>query len=273
MARIIYFAAVALASVQASEQKCEGVTIKGVIYEKETLKTDLDSPYQFSIDYNTDTIFFSYSTHTKDQRFQLAYLNLKTKEFNTITTITDGFASAVDLENNKLFLGGKGGIYDFNLKSKQTSHLGASSHNIWQMFYKDGLYYTVYPHEEAYTFNDGISKKVTELSGTKVMLIAMDRNNNIYFTNSSGLFNYNKSNKKIINLGEHVINGLNTDINGKLFFSSPNGIYSINENLNIVEHIVTLESVFSVAIAKDGSIIYGTDDSIMRLKKSDKCQL
>ncbi|CAG4992228.1 unnamed protein product [Parnassius apollo] len=137
MPRIIYFAVFALGSVQASEQKCEGVTINGVIYEKETLKTGLDSPYQFSINYNTNNIFFSYSTNTKDQRFQLAYINLKTKEFNTITTITDGFASAVDLENNKVFLGSKGGIYDFDLKSKTTSHLGARNHNIWQMFYKD----------------------------------------------------------------------------------------------------------------------------------------
>ncbi|XP_068631278.1 ommochrome-binding protein-like isoform X2 [Battus philenor] len=265
------FIAVFIIQVQATEEKCDGVNINGVMHIKEVLKTNLDSPYQFSIDYATNTLFFSSSIQTEDQRFQLGYLNLETKELNVVNDIKDGFASAVDHSSNTIYLGANGGIYQFNVKSKQTNQVYSIGQNIWQMFYNNGLYYTTYPTEEAYFFANGNSQKVPELKGTKVMLIALDGKQDIYFTNSSGLFKYIKSNKSVLNLGEYIINGLNSDVNGKLYFTSPNGIFKINEDLNTVERLVTLDNVYAAAVEKDGSILCGTEDSIVRFKKSDKC--
>nr|NP_001299320.1 uncharacterized protein LOC106115990 [Papilio xuthus]BAM18622.1 unknown unsecreted protein [Papilio xuthus] len=242
------------------------------MHTKEVLKTNVDSPYQFSIDYTTNTLFFSYSTHTKDERFQLAYLNLDNKEFNTVSAIKDGFASAVDQDKGKVYLGAKGGVYNFNLKTKQANLLASTSQSIWQMFYKDGLYYSTYPKEEAYLFKDGVINRVEELKDTRAMLIALDENKNIYYSNSSGLFKYNKSNKEILSLSDDVVNGMNSDANGKLYFTSPNGIFRINDKLNTIDRLVTLENVYAAAIEKDGNILCGTDEGIVRFKKN-KCHL
>ncbi|KPJ18937.1 Ommochrome-binding protein [Papilio machaon] len=141
------------------------------------------------------------------------------------------------------------------------------------MFYKDGLYYSTYPKEEAYFFKDGVYNRIEELKDTRAMLIALDDNKNIYFSNSSGLFKYNKSNKEILTLGVDVVNGMNSDANGKLYFTSPNGIFRINDKLNTIERLVTLENVYGAAIEKDGSVLCGTDEGIIRFKKSDKCKL
>lgn len=270
---LVYFAVIVLATVQAADEKCDGVSINGLMYTKEVIKPNLDSPYQFTIDYTTNTLFFSYSTQNKDERFKLAYLDLVSKEFNVVPGIKDGFASAVDQATGKVFLGAKGGVYSFNLKAKQANLLQPTNQNIWQMFYKDGLYYSTYPKEEAYFIKDGASNRVEELKETRAMLIALDENKNMYFSNSSGLFKYNKSIKEILPLGDNVVNGMNSDVNDEIYFTSPNGIFKINDKFNTVERLVTLDNVYAAAIEKDGNILCGTDEGVVRFKKIDKCHL
>lgn len=264
---------VALTQVYATQKKCEGILIDGVMYMKEVLKEHLESPYQFSIDYNSNTLFFSYTLNKNGVAFQSAYLNLQTEEFNVISTITNGFASAVDARNNRIFISARGGVYEYDLKTKQTKLVTATDQSIWQMFYKDGLYYSIYPTEEVYLYRDGRSKKLDVLIGTRAAQVSIGGNGDTYFSNSSGLFVYKNSNKDIVQLGEQVINGMNADYNGIVYFSSPDGVFVIDEKEETVRRVVTLDNVHAAAIEKDGSILIGTDDSIIRLKRTDKCHL
>ncbi|XP_069358463.1 ommochrome-binding protein-like [Maniola hyperantus] len=234
--------------------------------EKEVLKNDIGSPYQLAIDYETNTLFFSYTREDSGKStFESAYINLKTNEFNIIKGIEGGFANAIDQENHIIYLGGENGIYEFDIMTNFAKHIDGTSDKVWQMFFKKDLYYTTYPEEEVYKFNNDQSSRVPQLSHTRGMLIAIDNNNNIYFSNSSGLFICaEKSN--ITNVGDYNVNGFTSDVNGNLFFSTPNAIFTIDGNNKSVKQLVLIDDIYGVAVEHNGNIIYASEDSIVRLK-------
>ncbi|XP_045765809.1 ommochrome-binding protein-like [Maniola jurtina] len=234
--------------------------------KKEVLKNDISSPYQLAIDYDTNTLFFSYTREDSEKStFESAYINLKTNEFNIIKGIKGGFANAIDQENHIVYLGGENGIYKFDYKTNLAKHIDGTSGKIWQMFFKKYLYYTTYPEEEVYIFKNGQSYKVPQLSHTRGMLIAIDNADNIYFSNSSGLF-ICADISNITNIGDYNINGFTSDVNGNLFFSTPNGIYAIDSNNKSVKQLVLIDDIYGVAVEHNGNIIYASEDSIVRLE-------
>ncbi|XP_047984093.1 ommochrome-binding protein-like [Leguminivora glycinivorella] len=250
---------------------CDLLSIQNIIYQKEVLKENVNEPYQMAIDYNTNTLFFSYSAvnpTTEATVFEQAYLNLKTKEFNSISGIIGGFAATVDNTNNNVYLGGRNGIYAYDYEKNKATHVNPNGYSIWQMFFKDKLYYTAYPQERVYTFEDGNSIILPELSRTMVQLVALDNDLNMYFSNSSGLFLLNKSDNVIAKLGEYTINSFTADINGNLYFSTPSGFYKIDKK-NVLQ-LADVDDVFGLVVDGDNNLIYGSGDKIIRLSATTK---
>lgn len=257
---------------RAVNEKCDGVVVHNINHQKEILKENVGSPYQLAIDYNTNTLFFSYSTHATTTTFASAYLNLKSNDFGIIEGINGGFANTVDSDGNRVYLGGSDGIYKFDYDSKKAVHIDETSHNIWQMFFKGDLYYTTYPEEHVYVYKENKQQRVAELADTHGMLVALDNDDNIYFSNSTGLFVYKKVKDYILFLGDYNLNGITSDVNGNLYFSTPNGLYSIDSESKKIDDIATLDNVYGLAVEADGSIIYASEDSVVRLKPTKtKC--
>ncbi|XP_038220211.1 ommochrome-binding protein-like [Zerene cesonia] len=265
MKLLILLAVLTLAQSRYTEDKCSGIIVHNFKHEKEVLKSEVTSPYQLAIDYDTNTVFFSYSSEGENV-FESAFINLKTNEFGNIPGISGGFANAVDSKKNIVYLGGRDGIYKYNYESKKAEHLDTTNDNIWQLFYKDALYYSRYPDETAFVLKNNKFEKVPELGNTRAFLIGLDNYRNIYFSNSSGLFFYKMANGLIDYVGDFNVNGFTSDINGNLFFSTPDGIFFINVDKKEVERIAEIDSVYGVAIEADGNILYASYDSIIRLK-------
>ncbi|XP_045494334.1 ommochrome-binding protein-like [Colias croceus] len=265
MKLLILLAVLTLTQSRYTEDKCSGIIAHNIKHEKEVLKSGLTSPYQLAMDYDTNTVFFSYSSEGENV-FESAFINLKTNEFSNIPGISGGFANAVDSKKNIVYLGGRDGIYKYNYASKKAEHLHTTNDNIWQLFYKDTLYYSRYPDENAFVFRNDKFEKVPELQNTRAFLIGLDNYGNIYFSNSSGLFYYKKSNGLIDYIGDFNVNGFTSDLNGNLYFSTPDGIFYINVNKKEVERIAEIDSIYGLAIEGDGNILYASYDSIIRLK-------
>ncbi|XP_047528913.1 ommochrome-binding protein-like [Vanessa atalanta] len=254
------------ATARIIDENCDGIIVHNINHIKEVLKENIDSPYQLAIDYDTNMLFFSYSSYDNVSKFISAYINLKTNEFQIINGINGGFANGVDGRSNTVYIGGNDGIYKFDFESKRAQHIDGTTHNIWQMFFKNDLYYTNYPQENVYVYKDGESERVPELLETKAMLVAIDNNDNIYYSNSSGLFVHKKAKNYVSYLGDYNLNGITSDISGNLFFSTPDGIYSIDDKSKRIEKLATITNIYGVAVESDGNIIYASQDSIVRLK-------
>ncbi|KAM3967147.1 ommochrome-binding protein-like [Aphomia sociella] len=275
MKYFFYIVLLTLSSQCRAENNCNNVSNKNINHVKETLAENFTMPYHLTVDPNTGTLFFSYSTGNVEEPFHSVYLNLKSKEQGIIAGINGGFCHAVDVKNGVVYLGGGDGIYQFDYKTKSAHFLNITENSIWQMFFKDGLYYTVYPKEGAYLYKNGVVKKLKQVENSNTLLIAVDNNHNIYVANSSGLFVNDKENK-ITHIGDYVINGFTADRNGNLYFSSPSQIYSIVdkttvkkienkiEGKTVVE--ISPDSLYGVAVDMDGNFIYATEDSVIRLK-------
>ncbi|KAI8424206.1 hypothetical protein MSG28_002786 [Choristoneura fumiferana] len=154
MKLVISLMLLAFSQARVIETDCDVVSIHNINHEKQVLLKNINGPYQMTIDYDTNTLFFSYTAEGEtNDIFKSGYINLKTNEYNTITGIAGGFASAVDKHSQKVYLGGRDD----------------------------------YPNENVYTFKDGVSALLPELQDTKALLIATDGKDNLYFKNSSDL--------------------------------------------------------------------------------------
>ncbi|XP_045780200.1 ommochrome-binding protein-like isoform X2 [Maniola jurtina] len=257
------------AEAQIPTDNCDGIIIENIKHEHEVLKS-LRMPYQLAMDYNTNTLFFSYSIDDEDTIYESAYINLKTNEFGIIPGIAAGFANAVDERGNVVYLGGSDGIYQFNYETKVATRLNGTDDNIWQLFFKEDLYYTKFPEEEIYIFKNNQSHRVPELIGTKGMLVAVDNSDNIYFSNTTGLFVHKKITDNTSFIAVYNVNGFTCDINGETFFSTPHGIYYINDKTQEVEKIASFDNnLYGIAIEPDGTIICALEDSLVRLKPTN----
>ncbi|XP_063533223.1 ommochrome-binding protein-like [Cydia strobilella] len=271
MKLIITLALLAAGHAHIIKPACDLLSIQSIIYQKEVLKENVNDPYQMAIDYNTNTLFFSFSAAnpiTEVDKFEQAYLNLKTNKFHIISGIIGGFAATVDNNNHKVYLGGRNGIYEYDYEADKATHVNPKGYSIWQLFFKDKLYYTAYPQERVYTFEGGNSTIVPELRHTMVQLVALDNDHNMYFSNSSGLFRLNKSDKLIVKLGEYNINSFTADINGNVYFSTPSAFYNIDKKKN-VHQLADLDDVFGLVVDGD-NFIYGSGDKIIRLTPTTK---
>ncbi|XP_075971561.1 ommochrome-binding protein-like [Anticarsia gemmatalis] len=267
----LFFAITLLAFAEAGLVKPnkECITIGTNVYEEEILMNNVPSPYQLAIDYNTNTLFFSYS-YSSSIPFKIVYQNLKTHEHGLVNGINSGFATAVaggDGISHTVYMGGNDGLYAFNYYTKNATRIaGLPDISIWQMFYKDGLYFTTYPHEKVFFYKSDELIEVPELREIKVMVLAVKNNGDYVYCNSSGLFTYDKTLKKTVFLGDYVANGFTADIDGNLYFSTPGGIFYIDDKKGAITGLAMFESIYGVAVDKIGAIVYGTDDSVRRLR-------
>ncbi|XP_069360549.1 ommochrome-binding protein-like [Maniola hyperantus] len=267
MKAILVLALLVYAEARITRENCNGTVVRNIIHEKQVLKSEdyMRTPYQLAIDYNTNTLFFSFSNY-QNLTFESSYINLKTNEFKIIQGPRQGFANAVDEQSKVVYLGGMDGIYTFDYKTKVATHLDGTDHHVWELFYKKDLYYTSF-EKNVYIFKNHNYHRVPELAGTKARLVAIDNFDNIYFSNTSGLFVHEKAKGFIYFVGNHNdINGFTRNINGELFFSTNEGIYYINDKTKKVEKLISIDDLYGVAIEADGSIIYSAEDSLFRLK-------
>ncbi|KOB54879.1 Diapause-associated protein [Operophtera brumata] len=254
MKLLIPTALLALASarlVNKTINRCDGVIVNGINHEKEVIKENVDKPYMMSIDYSTNVLYYTYTGHQR-MTFVPAALNLKTKENYIITGMRGAFSTSVDPKSHRIYIAGMDGIYEFDNQEKIIRNLGLTNLNIWQVFAKDGvIYYTTYPAEKAFVYKNLQLTKVAGIGDTRALLLGLDKKDNIFFSNSSGVFFHPKDGNLTILVGEYTVNAFTTDANEKLHFSTPAGIFSteVESTGNVkIKKVAEINNIYGMAV-------------------------
>lgn len=241
------------------------VYIRDLPHEVVVLKNDLHAPFHLAMDYEINTLFYSCDTED-DFSSESAYLNLKTSKSVVIRKLLGGFANAVDGNNHTVYIGARNGVYKYDYKTDSASLYGARGISVWQLFYKDNLYFTEYFTETAYVFTNknGTFKEIPQLKGIKVLVLSIDKNDNIYFSNLNGLFKVKTEESSIYKVGNWNVSAFTTDIEGNLFFCTNSKLFILNNDKVIL--LASLRPVYGMAIDKNGEIIYSNTHQIIKLK-------
>ncbi|CAG4960785.1 unnamed protein product [Parnassius apollo] len=227
-----------------SNEKCDGVTIDGIYYDKE----------------KTDDIF------------KTAKINLYTKDFAELDGVENGFAQTVDQKNHVLYIGSSKGIYKYDNTDNTVKLIAALDTDIWSIYFKDVLYYSEFPSLFLYTVKNGQTERFKDLEETKVAYFAIDDEEDMFYANDTGLYSQKKNTKdsvlyKSLNNGDDV-RGLTTDVNGRVYICLPDGIYRVNKHTTTVEKVVDVDDALGVALDGNNNIIYADTTSLIHLKPS-----
>ncbi|CAG4960789.1 unnamed protein product [Parnassius apollo] len=256
-----------------SDEKCDGITIDGVYYDKEVLKTDLDRPYSLVVDFGTNVLYFSYNLYHTDDIFKTAKINLDTKDFAKLDGVENGFGQTVDQTNHVLYIGTSKGIYKYNNTDNTAKLYAAHDTDIGDVYFKDELYYSEFPSLFVYTVKDGQTERFKDLEETQVTHFAIDDEEDMFYVNSTGLYSQKKNTKdsvlyKEMNYGEGF-RGITTDVNGKVYICFSDGIYKVNKHTTTVEKMVDVDDAFGAAFDGNNNIVYANSTSLIYLKASE----
>ncbi|XP_026748477.3 ommochrome-binding protein-like [Galleria mellonella] len=257
------------AGVIKEKESCEGVIINEIYHDVEVLKSELDRPYLLAIDRSTNTLYFSFSESKEDDVFKSARLDLNTKQYSTIDDVSNGFAQTVDEKTHEVYIGGNDGLYKYDPASNKAEFIGERGTDIWTIFYKDVLYYSVFPSQFLYTFSNGESSRFPDLQDTKVDHFIIDNENIMFFTNATGLYSQEKGTNTATlyqDLPENGARGMTLDVNGNVHVCYQDGIFRVDKEESKLDKLVELDDAFGVAFDKDNNIIYADATSVVRLK-------
>ncbi|XP_028161263.1 ommochrome-binding protein-like [Ostrinia furnacalis] len=253
---------------ETTEKPCDGVLVNGVYHEKDVIKEDLDRPYMLAIDNKTGTLYFSYSVKENDDVFKSARINLETKEFNDID-IVNGFAQTIDAANHIVYIGSNNGIYQYYPNTDTAEYFGQRGADIWAIYFKDALYFSEFPSQFLYTFINGTAVRFRDLEDTKVDHFIIDKDDDMFYTNATGLYAQKKGTKDAVLYEEfpHVgPRGVATDVNGNVYVCLRDGIFAVDKTEHSLKKAVDVHECFGIAFDVDNNIVYADYRSIVRLK-------
>lgn len=250
---------------------CNRLRINNTWYDREIILPDIGRPYNLNVHKSTNTLFFSYSLSDvyADVDFQLAYINLDTREHEVIAGIRGGCTVAIDQGNDEIYLGGSDGIYKYNMLTKLADHYKEKGTNIWSLFFRSNLFYISYPDQKLYIDVDGKFVRVSEFENFEVDNFHIMSNNDIYFANKSGLYLFDSANVIIETVNELVtVRQIVEDNEGVLYVCTNFGLLVCNDNE--FSKVLDLKGIYGLAFDKDNSFILSDDKNIIKLIRSDK---
>lgn len=215
--------------IMSSQKDCNVVKISGICYDKEFLSANLAS-YSLAVDYDSNTLYFSHSENEEPRR--VAKLDINTKEYETIEGTGNSFAQTVDQKTHNVYLGGDQGVYRYDPNTNKAELLGRNDTNIWSLFFKDTLYYTVFPSEHVYTITDGESTRFTDMEDFKADTFIIDNEDDMFYTNSIGLYSQRKGTKDAViykTLVGEVARGMAVDVSGNVYVCLDDGVYAVKK--------------------------------------------
>lgn len=245
------------------------VTVQGVPYKKHVILADVNIPSKFSIDRNRNNLFFCINAdQLSDQSFHSVVLNLETGSTAIVPGIRNGFASAVDQNSGAIYLGGSDGIFSYNYQTGDVDKPALlSGVDIFDMYYKDDLYFVDTANQNLNLCKDGKMKTVFPPDSRYLIHhCALDHSNTFYFVSSSGLYKRKKDSTSATLLDNSGIQyrGVAFDIHGDPYFVAQDGIYVIKEVLR-PQLIYAVDNAFGLAFDKNNNLIYSDERSVMIL--------
>lgn len=242
--------------------------VDGKRYRKHVILADVNIPYKFTINRNQNCLFFCINADDfSEQSFHSVMLDLRTGSATVIPSIRNGFASAADQTTGTVYIGGSDGIYLYNFDTKDINKSAlVSGVDIFDMHFQNELYYVDTANQNLYVYKNNQSIIVPELKNHQIQHFIIDKQDNVMFVNSTGLFILVKGSKSATLYDDRHINfrGGTLDTFGVPHFIAQDGIYSINKNKELVKTLV-LENGYGLAFDKDNNIIYSDERTVNKL--------
>lgn len=256
------------AGVLVDEANCSGIKINGQYYNEEILMQDLDRPYSLAVDYSPNILYFSYNIKgSSDDESRSARLNLITKEFSNIEGINNGFAQTVDQKTHEVYIGGSDGIYKYDYATNKAELYAQKGSNIWHLYFNQHLYFSIFPTQVLYVLRDGNPSRFEYLEDTKVDHFVIDNENDIFFTNATGLYSVKAESKNATLYVENpVVRSLTTDKNGNVYLCLQDGVYAVRKSTQSLEKIYSIDDGFGLAFDNENNIVYADAIKVVRLK-------
>lgn len=253
--------------------KCEGIHVNGVFHKKHLITNGLNRPYQMSISKIHNTIFFSYNMGGDDEdKFEIGYLKKGEKVPTPVTEVKNGFATTIDHEHGMVYLGGSEGIYAHKLDEHLIITHVVKEHNIWDLFYKNHLYFISYPSQRLYRKHENGSELVEHIK-EKIYQFAIDGDDDTFISTANGVFQIkNGTNERTLFTGPSIFRAIEVNHQGVAHFCGQHGIYVANKDINALEEIAHIKNIFGLTFDENNNIIYSDPHEIVKLLP-DTCTL
>lgn len=258
--------------------KCEGKYVRQVFNKMDVIEQGLNRPYQLSYYEKKHEIFFSNNAgDITEDKFEIRRLNGSAANITNVKIdgVENGFAIAIDNENNEAYFGGSDGIHLYDLKEDKLKKI-IDNHDIWDMFFRKHLYFITYPGQRLYAEFRKKHFKQSEWKASrmnwineKIYQFAIDRDDDMFFTNVTGLFlikNGTQHRKHIT--GETVFRCIEVDNQGEAHFCGKNAIFVVNKSTHALEEIAYVKNIFGLTFDPNGHIIYSNPTKIVKLTPS-----
>lgn len=233
-------------------------------YVKETLTSIPHSPNQLSVDKTTNTLYFSFDFGQGE--YVPAILNIETKSLSVLKGVKDAFAIANDNTTGDMYFGGSHGIYKYNANKKLLQRLNFNNLDIWWLFIKNQIYFIKFPSLIAFYYVHKNVKPVPELKDNVVHQFVLDKDDNIFFINGTGLFGIKNNDNQAILLRDHPkFLGITTDNNGFVHVCSEEGIFVVTSVIQKVKKVINAQGVLGITFDSSNNLIYSNSHDIFRL--------
>lgn len=233
-------------------------------FVKEILTSIAHSPNQLSVDKTTNTLYFSFDFGQGE--YVPAILNMETKNLSVLKGVKDAFAIANDNTTGEMFFGGSHGIYKYSAATKTLQRLNINNLDIWWLFIKKNIYFIKFPSLSAYYYENRTIRAVPSLKGDIVHQFVLDREDNIFFINGSGLFGIKHDDSSPVLLRDHPrFLGIATDNYGVVHVCSEDGIFVVTKMVQKVKKVINVQGVLGMTFDGSNNIIYSDSHEIIRL--------
>lgn len=249
------------------ETTCNRVKIGDNWYDRNILWANIGRAYNLNVHRSSNTLFFSYSLPEtySDVDFQLASLNIDTRDYQTIAGIRGGCSVAIDQMNDDIFFGGSDGIYKYNLLTKIADFYKEKGKNIWSLFYKKNLFYISYPDQKLHIEYDGKFALVKEFENFEIDHFHVSGVNIIYFANKTGLYKYNNDKMESQVVNELIaVRQIVEDNEGDTYIVSNCGVF-IDGKFEGLKKIMDMKNIYGLAFDKDNNLIYSDEKNVVKL--------
>ncbi|XP_068624316.1 ommochrome-binding protein-like [Battus philenor] len=255
-------------------KECKPILYDGKYHSEQLVKTDIYKPSSLAVDRKTNTLYYSYIHRTKEITYKTAKVNLRTKEYVELD-VNNGFSITVDEKHHVAYIGGYKGVYKYNERSNK-GHLIIPGVNIWNVFYKNALYYIEFLSQKIYKYQDGKSIPFGELSEIKVYYFVIDDENYMVYSNGTGIYGKQMGTKDTITYKKFdsvdIVRDITLDRNGKVYIATNEGIYRVNKVHENLEKVLEVQEAYGMAFDGENHLIYSKEDAVIRLVPQDCIQ-
>lgn len=222
---------------------------EGICYSKTRILDEHRFTGQLAIDRTENIVYFHYEDSKSIDH--TAGFDLDDIQYKAIPNIDFSFARAVDQSTRDVYIGGANGIYKYSPIDNVTSQFGLFDRTIWQMQFKNRIFYTIFQSKGMFTIENKQSKAISPVSNYTIDDFVIDHREDIYFLSQRKVYRLKKGGNSATLFADDVYS-LSIDKDEVINFvhSGKRGLYKLDEKTDDLIEIgafgtgLPLKSVF-----------------------------